>query len=137
MRLPADAGARKAIPLYSGFLKYFPNAIAAVAELSQIGNDQHHPDTSLHWDKNKSTDELDAALRHLLDLTVEGPDCRDDDGVLHATKFAWRALANLQRLADQGVDTLSQGDSESGYSKQEIQDFIQETHGIGCWSKRR
>ena len=32
---------RKGIPVYSGFVRYFPDAILAVAELSRIGNDQH------------------------------------------------------------------------------------------------
>ena len=35
--LSSDAAARKAIPLYSGFVNYFPDAMVAVAELSRIG----------------------------------------------------------------------------------------------------
>src|SRR4030066_136627 len=55
--LPTDPKARKAIPVYSGFIKYFPRAICAVAELSRIGNDEHNPGKSLHWDRSKSGDE--------------------------------------------------------------------------------
>ena len=29
---------------------------------------------------------------------------RDKEGVMHATKEAWRGLANLQRLSDSGVN---------------------------------
>jgi len=83
MLLPTDAKERKCIPIYSGVIRYFPDAIAAVAKLSYKGNQQHHPDKELHWDKSKSTDELDALMRHILD--------EEWDAV------AWRALANLQR----------------------------------------
>ena len=34
---------RKQIPIYSGVLKYFPDAIAEVAKCSYVGNQQHHP----------------------------------------------------------------------------------------------
>lgn len=101
MSLPSDAAMRKAIPIYSGLAKYFPDALAAVAELSKIGNDQHNPGQDLHWAKEKSTDELDALMRHLID-GVHDPEHRDPDGVLWAVKLAWRALANLQRMADAG-----------------------------------
>ena len=92
---PLDkATQRKAIPVYSGVLKYFPNAIKEVAKCSQAGNDQHHPDKPLHWDMNKSTDEYDALARHLIDHSINP---LDDDGVLHLAKVAWRALAGLER----------------------------------------
>lgn len=90
--LPTDAQARKAVPIFSGVLKYFPDAIAAVAECSQKGNDQHHPGKPLHWDRSKSTDELDALSRHLVEAGTP-----DTDGVRHSAKVAWRALANLQK----------------------------------------
>ena len=88
------AAQRKATPVFSGVLKYFPNAIKEVSKCSQIGNDQHHPDKPLHWDMNKSKDEYDALTRHLIDHTIEP---LDDDGVLHLTKVAWRSLAGLER----------------------------------------
>lgn len=90
--LPTDAKERKSLPLFSGVLRYFPDALAAVAELSRIGNDQHNPGKPLHWDRSKSTDELDALTRHLLEAGTI-----DTDGVRHSTKVAWRALANLQK----------------------------------------
>lgn len=90
--LPTEAKARKAIPVYSGFIKYFPRAIAAVAELSRKGNAQHNPGQPLHWDRSKSGDELDALMRHLLEAGTT-----DTDGVRHSTKLAWRAMANLEK----------------------------------------
>lgn len=92
---PTDAKARKALPLCTGVLDYFPDALLEVAELSRIGNDQHNPGQPLHWAKEKSTDEPDALVRHLLDRGT-----RDVDGVRHSTKVAWRALALLQREID-------------------------------------
>tara|TARA_R110002074_G_scaffold400820_1_gene597139 strand:- start:126 stop:590 length:465 start_codon:yes stop_codon:yes gene_type:complete len=91
---PTKAELRKGMPVFSGVLKYFPNAIKEVAKCSKVGNDQHHPDKPLHWDMNKSTDEYDALTRHLIDHTINP---MDDDGVLHLAKVAWRALAGLER----------------------------------------
>jgi hypothetical protein len=85
---------RKGIPVFSGVLKYFPNALKEVAKCSKAGNDQHHPDKPLHWDMSKSTDEYDALTRHLIDHTINP---MDDDGVLHLAKVAWRALSGLER----------------------------------------
>jgi phage tail protein X len=92
MGLPTDAQQRKTIPLYSGLIRYFPDALQAVAELSRVGNDQHNPGKPLFWDRSKSGDELDALCRHLWEAGTE-----DTDAVLHSTKIAWRALANLQK----------------------------------------
>jgi hypothetical protein len=93
-KAPSKAAERKATPVFSGVLKYFPNALKEVAKCSQAGNDQHHPDKPLHWDMDKSKDEYDALTRHLIDHTINP---LDDDGVLHLTKVAWRALAGLER----------------------------------------
>lgn len=92
MALPTDAQERKGTPIYSGVLKYFPDALAEIARVSQAGNDQHHPNTPLHWDRAKSTDELDALTRHLLEAGTV-----DSDGMRHSAKMAWRALAHLQK----------------------------------------
>lgn len=92
---------RKEYPLYSGLLKYFPDALAAVAHLSKVGNDQHNPGEPLHWVREKSTDQLDALLRHLKDHS-QNP--FDTDGERHLTKVVWRGLAELQLAieAEQG-----------------------------------
>ena len=95
-QISADAERRKQTPVYSGVLKYFPRAIAAVAQCSWVGNEQHNPGTALHWDRAKSGDELDALTRHLMQAGTE-----DSDGILHSTKVAWRALANLEKELEQ------------------------------------
>lgn len=90
-RIEGDAKARKSVPLFSGLVSYFPSALAAVAQLSQVGNDQHNPGQPLHWDRSKSGDHHDCLMRHLFDAGTV-----DTDGVSHSTKVAWRALAALQ-----------------------------------------
>ena len=90
----SEAQKRKETPVFSGVLKYFPNALKEVSKCSKAGNDQHHPDKPLHWDMSKSKDEYDALTRHLIDHTI---DPVDTDGILHLTKVAWRALAGLER----------------------------------------
>ena len=93
---PTDKAAqRKATPVYSGFIKYFPNAIKEVAECSMKANRQHNGDEPLHWAMEKSKDELDALMRHLIDH-ASGIDW-DDDNIRHLTKVCWRSLAMLER----------------------------------------
>lgn len=87
-----EPAVRKGQPICTGVLDYFPDALRAVAECSRIGNEQHNPGEPLHWAKEKSTDEADALVRHLLDRGT-----RDSDGIRHSAKVAWRALAMLQR----------------------------------------
>ena len=95
--LPTDATARKAVPIATGVLDYFPDALAAVAEVSRIGNEQHNPGEPLHWSRGKSMDHADCLLRHLIDRGT-----LDTDGVSHSAKVAWRALALLQIELEQG-----------------------------------
>lgn len=92
MALPTDAAERKDVPIASGVLDYFPDALAAVARLSQKGNEQHNPGQPLHWDRDKSTDEADALIRHFMERGT-----LDSDGIPHSAKVAWRALALLQK----------------------------------------
>ena len=87
-----NAKDRKERPVFTGVLKYFPDAIKEIANVSLQGNIQHHPDKPLHWDRTKSNDDLDALARHLIDAGSI-----DEDGIRHTAKVAWRALACLQK----------------------------------------
>ncbi len=89
-----EAEKRKAQPVATGVLGYFPDALLAVAEVSRIGNEQHNPGEPLHWARSKSTDQLDAAVRHIIDKLKGEP--QDSDGGRHLAKAAWRILAELQ-----------------------------------------
>lgn len=98
--LPTSDAERKALPIFSGVLEYFPDALLEVARVSKIGNDQHNPGQPLHWAKEKSTNQKDTALRHMMDhYCFKTP--RDTDGAYHLAKAAWRSLAALQRLIEQ------------------------------------
>lgn len=94
--LPTDKQARKERPVASGVLDYFPDAIAEVAHVSFVGNQQHNPGQPMHWARNKSTDHADCVARHLLEKGTV-----DVDGVRHTAKLAWRALAMLQLELEQ------------------------------------
>jgi hypothetical protein len=82
---------RKTVPLYTGLVKYFPDALIAVAELSYVANEQHNPGEPVHWARDKSRDHEDCLLRHLSEKGT-----MDTDGFRHSAKIAWRALAILQ-----------------------------------------
>lgn len=84
---------RKEQPVFSGVLAYFPDALKYVSQVSKAGNNQHHKDKPLHWDKSKSNDNIDALTRHLIDHSINP---LDDDNILHLGKVCWRALATLQ-----------------------------------------
>ncbi len=93
MGLPTSSKERKEIPIYSGFIKYFPDAMAAVASHSFVSNEQHNPGEPLHWAREKSTDQLDALARHLTEL----PDARDLYEEIELLKaIVWRGCAQLQ-----------------------------------------
>jgi hypothetical protein len=74
-----------------GLLWYFPAALAEVARVSKVGNEQHQPGQPMHHARGKSTDHADCILRHLADAGL-----KDSDGLRHTAKVAWRALALLQ-----------------------------------------
>ena len=96
-RLSTDAAERKACPIATGVLDYFPDALAEIARVSLAGNHQHGITGPLQWDRSKSTDEADALIRHFLERGTQ-----DTDGLLHSAKMAWRALALLQREIEGG-----------------------------------
>jgi hypothetical protein len=98
--VPTDPSTRKGLPVCTGVLDYFPDALLAVAHVSKVGNDQHNPGEPLHWSREKSTDEADALLRHLIDRGK-----KDVDGTRHSAKLAWRALALLQKEIEADVAT--------------------------------
>lgn len=102
--LPTDAATRKQFPIATGVIDYFPDALAVIANVSYTGNEQHHPGQPLHWDRSKSTDEADAAMRHFKDRGT-----RDTDGVRHTAKFAWRALALLQKELEGEQEPIGPG----------------------------
>lgn len=102
--LPADKTARKAVPLTRGLLDYFPAALAEVAHVSYVANEQHNPGEPMHHARGKSTDHADCIMRHLVDRGA-----LDSDGLRHSAKVAWRALALLQEELEAAGAPLARG----------------------------
>lgn len=94
MSLPTDYNARKALPIFSYQMEYFPDAFLAEVEVAVVGNDQHNPGQPLHWAREKSKDHMNCAARHQFDhgrgIT------KDTDGTYHLAKAIWRLKAELQ-----------------------------------------
>lgn len=89
--LPTDQDTRNSMPMADGLLDYFPNALAAVSQLSKAANEQHNPGEPMHWARNKSTDHRNKIIKHLIDAGGI-----DTDRQRHSAKVAWRALALLE-----------------------------------------
>ncbi len=88
--LEASSAQRKMYPIASGLLDYFPDACAAVAEVSYQGNQKHNPGQPMHHARGKSNDHADCIGRHLIERGGF------DGGIRHSAALAWRALALLQ-----------------------------------------
>lgn len=98
-----DSATRKLMPVASGVLGYFPDALLLVSFVSRAGNDKHNPGQPLHWAKEKSTDEPDCEVRHMLDYLrglPADPGLEPLGHLAHLASKAWRALAHLQRACD-------------------------------------
>lgn len=94
MSLPTDSKARKETPIFTGLLMYFPDVWAEVVKVSVIGNAKHNPGEPLHWAREKSTDQLDSATRHMIDHGAG--EVMDTDGTFHLAHAIWRLCAELQ-----------------------------------------
>jgi hypothetical protein len=88
--IEGDSAHRKRFPLTTGLLDYFPDACAAVAEVSFKGNQKHNPGEPMHHARGKSMDHADCIMRH---LTERGG---FDGDIRHTAALAWRAMALLQ-----------------------------------------
>ena len=95
----ANSAQRKMLPVVSGVLDYFPDAIAAVAFVSFLGNQKHNPGEPLHWSRGKSDDHIDCAGRHMLRRYQ-----LDQDGIMEGAEMVWRALAWLQLAIEKTYD---------------------------------
>lgn len=101
--MSTDSATRKLMPVATGVLKYFPDALMCVAWVSHVGNDKHNAGQPLHWAKEKSSDESDAEVRHMLDAfrgLPPDPGLEPLGDLGHLASKAWRALADLQRACD-------------------------------------
>ena len=88
--IDTDSAARKGYPMARGLLDYFPDALAAVSEVSYRGNLKHNPGEEMHHARGKSMDHADCIIRHLVNRGGFDGDVRE------SAALAWRALALLQ-----------------------------------------
>jgi hypothetical protein len=95
--LPTESAARKTYPMCTGLLEYFPDALAAVANVSFEGNEKHNPGEPLHHARGKSMDHADCIIRHLLNRGGF------DGKIRESAAMAWRALALLQEELEQDL----------------------------------
>lgn len=114
LTLPTDSAERKDVPLLSGFMNYFPAAMAWIARISLKGDRKHNPENKgppFH-SRGKSADHGDCIVRHTMDIEdlkvklrrmsdmgMESPFVQE---VLleEAAYRAWRACAELQELCE-------------------------------------
>lgn len=102
---PSDSNGRKDVPMATGVLDYFPDALAMVARVSKAGNDKHNPGEPLHHARGKSMDHADCIMRHLSERGTIDP----EDGLPHSGKVAWRALALLQEELEAAGAPMARG----------------------------
>jgi len=123
--LPNDDASRKALPIFDGVIMYFPDAMAAIAEVSRIGNEQHNPGEPLHWARGKSMDQYNTALRHMMDHRMGK---RYNGRARHLANAAWRILAALQLdIEAERDDTRRKSQSASGQAAAPPQSVLPET----------
>lgn len=106
-----DYQGRKNLPLFFFLTRYFPKALVEVTKVCVAGNAQHNKELPLfdiNWSRGKSTDQLNTALRHMMDHATSGPFDQEPPEVLaaigadgasgtyHLAKAAWRILAELE-----------------------------------------
>lgn len=92
--LPTDDAQRKALPMWTFLLEYFPKAFLEVVKVAVAGNEQHNKGQPLHWARGKSKDQMNTAFRHMFDHGLGAT--RDTDGCYHLAKAIWRLSAELE-----------------------------------------
>lgn len=103
---PSLAEAKKAMPVATGVLDYFPAALLEISKVSKAGNDKHNPGQPLHHARGKSMNHADSMIRHF----IERGGIDEETGMRHSAEMAWRALALLQQeLEDAGLASLPRG----------------------------
>jgi hypothetical protein len=112
--LPTGYAERKALPLYDFMFKYFPLAWLEVVKVAVAGNAQHNPGEPLHWAREKSTDQLNTAFRHLFDHGMG--EQTDTDGCYHLAKAIWRLSAELQLI----IEKKSSNPTGNGHETQSL-----------------
>lgn len=97
---------RKQFPMCTGLVDYAPDALAAIAHISYVGDRKHNPnkgeDEPPHHSRGKSADHADCELRHMSTRGDVDPAYADDiiADVFHMAEKAWRAIMELQQAME-------------------------------------
>lgn len=97
------------VPVWQGFLNYFPRAIIAVALVSEYGKRKYAPDAeefNSGWRDvpNGINRYLDADARHMLKRAIPSQGEYDDESELaHLAHKAWNAMAELETALIKGT----------------------------------
>lgn len=125
---------RNEIPLHTVLAQYFPDAFAALARHAKKANVKHNgADAPMAWAREKSTDHLNKAVRHL--TTPDNIDA--DTGEIELVGAFWRVGAALQlreekRLIAAGIRPLS-GVVPSEKPKREDLEMVCEPNPFRVW----
>ena len=139
-------------PVWDYIFGYFPLALLEEVKVAVIGNKQHNPGQKLHWAREKSTDQLNTAMRHLFDYHkaksegAYGPCPRDATGKALLAQAIWRLKAQLQ-LDREAEDALAVPEFEALLTPKIPDgvidvtgltmnpDFAQDAHRCSCGAK--
>lgn len=72
---PDDDKARKMLPIFDYFTRYFPKAHREVTKVCVVNNVRYNPDRApndIHWARGKSPNQLGSGFRHMLESAVDG-----------------------------------------------------------------
>lgn len=115
---PGDEGSAKKLdlckaPIKQGFDRYFPNAVFAVAMVSEYGHRKYEPGDiysgnclNLPYGYVRYGD---AERRHGVKEDIEGPYDDGDSGLPHLAQKAWNAMMELERAIRDGRIEVRRG----------------------------
>jgi len=72
---PDDDKARKMLPIFDYFTRYFPKAHREVTKVCVVNNVRYNPDRApndINWARGKSPNQLGSGFRHMLESAVDG-----------------------------------------------------------------
>lgn len=84
-------------PVYQGFIKYFPRAIEAVANVSKFGHEKYGTWGGWLDVEDGANRYLDAKCRHMIE-EAKGEERAQDSELRHAEHEAWGAMARLELM---------------------------------------
>ena len=124
--LPSKDAWRKALPLFTQYVGYFPKAWREVTKVSVVNNKRYNPERAardINWARGKSTYQLDSAFHHMLEHALEGKifEYVEDQALIEETginriyilaQAVWRLSAELELLIEkvEAAEAAPKGD---------------------------